>query len=77
MVERLSTGSRLTHILVMDTSAGATFSWAFLYRPLHDALVEEAFDRAADAVGEPPAAPPWSRWVRLLRAIVRRKRKSG
>jgi hypothetical protein len=36
--------------------------------------VEEAFDRVADEVGEPLAAPPRSLYVRLLRAIAMRRR---
>lgn len=72
-VEPLDEGARLSHLLTMDTSGKASISWALIYRPLHDALVEEAFDRAAAAVGEPLAAPPWSLWVRMLRAIVRRR----
>jgi hypothetical protein len=71
-VEALSSGARVTHLLVMETSGRASLAWPLVYRPLHDALVEEALDRAAAAVGEPLAAPPWSIYVRLLRAIVRR-----
>ncbi|MFA6957768.1 MAG: SRPBCC family protein [Thermoanaerobaculia bacterium] len=74
-VEALSSGARLTHLLVMETSGSALLSWPLLYRPLHDALVEEALDRVAEAVGEPLVAPRWSLWVRMLRAIVRRKRR--
>ncbi|MCM2316028.1 MAG: SRPBCC family protein [Thermoanaerobaculia bacterium] len=73
-VEPRAEGASLSHVLTMDTSGKASLSWALIYRPLHDALVEEAFDRAAAAVGEPLAAPPWSLWVRMLRAIVRRPR---
>jgi len=73
IVEPLSAGTRLTHLLTMKTSGSASFSWPLIFRPLHDALVEEALDRAATAVGEPLAAPPWSSYVRLLRAIVRRR----
>ncbi|MBI2213216.1 MAG: SRPBCC family protein [Acidobacteria bacterium] len=76
-VERLTKGARLTHLLVMETSGRAMFSWAFIFRPLHDALVEEALDRAAEAVGEALAAPPWSLYVRMLRAIVTRRRARG
>lgn len=71
-VEPLLEGARLSHVLTMDTSGKASLSWPLIYRSLHDALVEEAFDRAAAAVGEPLAATPWSLWVRMLRAIARR-----
>lgn len=74
VVDRLGSGSRLTHLLVMDTSGLATLSWAVVYRPLHDALVEDAFDRIAAVLGEAPAGAPWSRWVTFLRSLLARRR---
>ena len=63
----------LRHELRMRTSGWATASWPLVYRPLHDALIEDALDRAALAVGEPPRRAGWSRWVRLLRRVLARR----
>jgi hypothetical protein len=67
-------GTRLRHVLTMDLRGAARVSWPFVFRPLHDALVEDALDRAAVAVGEAPYKRAWSPWVRVLRAILRRRR---
>jgi hypothetical protein len=69
-------GTRLRHVLTMNPRGAARVSWPLVFRPLHDALVEDALDRAAMAVGEPPARRGWSLWVRLLRAMLRRRRRS-
>ncbi len=55
----------LRNTLVMHTSGPARLTWPLAYRPLHDALLEDSMARAT---GEDP--PRWSRWVRLLRALV-------
>jgi hypothetical protein len=46
--------------------------WPLVIRWLHDALIEDLLDRAASAVGDPPARRArWSRWVRLCRRLLR------
>jgi hypothetical protein len=57
----------LRHVLDMNTRGPALLTWPLVFRPLHDALVEDCLDRAARAVGQPPASRPWSLWVRMLR----------
>lgn len=37
-----------------------------VFRPLHDALIEDALDRAATSLGLDPEKPRWSRWKWLL-----------
>ncbi|MFD3980249.1 SRPBCC family protein [Streptomyces griseus] len=59
----------LRHTLSMRTTGAARLAWPLLYRPLHDALVEDALDRA-----EPTARPArWSPYVRLLRTALARR----
>jgi hypothetical protein len=48
-----------------------------VFRPLHDALVEDCLDRAAQAVGEAPELRPWSLWVRILRRAFRLLTRRG
>ena len=69
-------GTRLRHMLAMDLRGAARVSWPLIFRPLHDALLEDLLDRAAVAVGEPPAGQAWSLWVRILRAMLRRRGRS-
>lgn len=57
----------LRHTLEMKTGGWAVFSWPFLYRPLHDALLEDSLTKAEASLGLVPQVKPWSRWVRLLR----------
>jgi hypothetical protein len=71
-----SGGTRLRHVLTMDLRGTARVSWPLIFRPLHDALVEDVLDRAAVAVGDPPYKRGWSPWVRVLRATLRRRRRS-
>lgn len=64
-------GTVLRHRLVMATHGMARLSWAMLYRPLHDALIEDSLDRAALSLGLPlPARHEWSVYVKVLRAIL-------
>ncbi|MEM7053432.1 MAG: SRPBCC family protein [Pseudomonadota bacterium] len=63
--------SRLEHRLCMQTSGMAQISWPLIFRPLHDALIEDALDNAAASLGEPAHSPSqWSIWVRILRRLL-------
>ena len=74
-------GVRIRHTLEMKTRGLANFSWPLIFRPLHDALVEDAFDRAEERFGPAPPASVWSPRVRALRWLLRnlrfRRRRSG
>lgn len=60
----------LRHTLKMNTHGLAVLSWPLVYRPLHDALVEDSLAAAQASLGLPPATQPWSLWVRILRWVV-------
>jgi hypothetical protein len=74
VVEPTPSGSRIAHDLRMRTSGSGTLSWLVVFRPLHDALLEDALHRATLASGVPEAPPTWSLWVRILRALLRSRR---
>lgn len=59
----------LEHRLEMRIHGRALLTWPLLYRPLHDALLEDALTSAQIALGEIPGRIPWSRYVRLLRRM--------
>lgn len=67
--------ARLRHELAMETVGLARVSWPLVFRPLHDALIEDALDCAAKAVGAIPQAPAWSLRVRALRWVLSRLRR--
>ena len=63
----------LSHTLEMTTRGAANLTWPLVFRPLHDALIEDAFDCAETALGQPPASPRrWMPWVRFLRRCLSR-----
>jgi hypothetical protein len=66
----LAAGTRtciLRHTLAMTAHGPALFSWPVVFRPLHDALLEDALALAEASLGQPPTVRRWSIWVRLLR----------
>ncbi len=64
-------GSVIRHTLVMNTTGVAVLSWPLIFEPLHNALIEDCFDKAERNFGFTPAEDPWSLWVRVLRWLFR------
>jgi hypothetical protein len=62
----------LRHTLEMTTHGLAVLSWPVVYRPLHDALIEDSLATAEASLGNTPQIQPWSWWVCLLRWVVSR-----
>lgn len=60
-------GAILRHTLEMEARGPALLSWPLVFRPLHDALIEDALALAQAALGATPAVRPWSPWVKFLR----------
>lgn len=65
-------GTVLRHTLEMNTHGPAVVSWPLLFRPLHDALIEDGFSTAAVALGEPARIQPWNTYVKVLRWLLNR-----
>ncbi len=57
----------------MKTTGQALFTWPVIFRPLHDALIEDAFNKAARQLGLPAGKSDWSGWVRMLRFLLKKK----
>jgi hypothetical protein len=71
-VEERQGATILRHVLKMRAAGSALLSWPLLFRPLHDACLEDCLDRATLSLGialERPAR--WSIYVRMLRAARR------
>ncbi len=69
--------TKLRHVIDMRTTGMARLTWPLVIRPLHNALIEDALDRAETAVGGSPAIRHWSPWVRFLRGAIRRRKASA
>ncbi len=64
-------GSVLVHLLAMRARGPAPLSWPLVFRPLHDALLEDALDRAErELTGTVRAPARWSVYTRLLRRLA-------
>ncbi|MDH6577310.1 SRPBCC family protein [Kitasatospora sp. MAP5-34] len=60
----------LRHTLAMDARGPARLGWPLVWRPLHDACLEDSLDRAELACTGAVARPAhWSPYVRLLRGL--------
>lgn len=67
----------LRHVIAMRTTGPALLTWPLVFGPLHDALLEDAMDRAERYAGMQPAGARWSPWVRLLRRVLAGRGSTG
>ncbi|WP_249999366.1 SRPBCC family protein [Actinoplanes sp. M2I2] len=64
-------GCLFRHSMVMETRWPATLTYPLVFRHLHDALIEDSLDKAADRTGTFTERPQlWNRRVRLLRLLA-------
>ncbi len=69
---------RLCHTIEMRVTGFARLSWPLVFRPLHDALLEDALTKAERYLSSAPVTGrKWSLWVRLLRWTLTRRRRSA
>ena len=59
----------LRHTLDMKAQGAALLSWPLVFRPLHDALLEDSLALAQATLGTTPYVRPWSLWVKFLRWV--------
>lgn len=70
VIDRTEDSTLLRHELAMTLSGWALLTWPLVFRPLHDALIEESLDRAESECGSPPTfAHRRSLWTKTLRAL--------
>ena len=63
---------KLSHEIIMKIGGPARLTWPLIFRPLHDALLEDALTKAARYAGMNPQSVPWSFWVRFLRYLFKK-----
>lgn len=63
--------AQLVHVLDARMSGAARLSWPLVFRPLHNALIEDALDNLERHVtGQLQRAAHWSTYVRTLRRVL-------
>ena len=67
--------TELKHTIDMNTTGSATLQWAIAIRWLHDAYIEDAFDKVENYSASEKKHSDWSGWVKLLRMILKPRRK--
>lgn len=74
-VEGNDSQSMLWHRLEGSVKIGGLLKWLIVVRPLHDALIEDAFDKAEMSLhsSDSPGSTH-SLWVRTLRQLLNRRR---
>ncbi|MDQ4119546.1 MAG: DUF2867 domain-containing protein, partial [Actinomycetota bacterium] len=66
---------RIRHEIDGRATGVMLVAWPLAVRWLHDAVLEDVFDRAEQALAVGPSRPArWSPWVRLLRRVTARPR---
>ncbi len=68
--------AELVHVLEARLTGTARVTWPLLYRPLHDALIEDALDNATRTTKGWAEQASWSRYVRFLRQALARRHES-
>jgi hypothetical protein len=82
-VSQAGDGAVLRHTLAMQLRGPARLSWPLVFRPLHDALIEDSLDCAEHATTEHAnteqagQAARWSLYVRVLRRLLRGAARSS
>lgn len=62
--------TQVKHTIEMNTSGKGTLLWIFGIRSLHNALIEDGFDKLENHFLDQKKETEWNLWVRFLRKIL-------
>jgi len=63
----------IKHTIDMNTEGLATLKWVFAIRWLHDAYIEDAFDKVENHFTIDKKKSEWTIWVKFLRKVLKPK----
>ena len=63
--------TEIKHTIDMNATGMGVLSWAIVIRWLHDALMEDFFDKIENQFSQVQQKTEWTVWVRFLRAILK------
>lgn len=67
-----ATETEVKHTIDAQLSGKGIFTWLLAVRWLHDALIEDAFDKLQNNFSANQRRTEWNWWVKLLRSKMRR-----
>jgi hypothetical protein len=70
ILERGDRSTEIRHTIDAKMEGIAIMTWALVIRPLHDALLEDAFDKVENRYLSQKKRSEWSNWVRFLRRLL-------
>ena len=71
IIELGNNRTEIKHTIDMTTSAKATLMWSLIIRWLHDAYIEDAFDKVEKQFSIVKNEYKWNIWVRFLRWLLK------
>lgn len=63
--------TEIKHTIDMQTNLVGTLQWKTFIRVLHDALIEDAFDKVENYFSSEKKKTEWSGWVKFLRMLLK------
>lgn len=63
--------TQIKHTIKMETVGLGTLKWLIAIRWLHDALIEDAFDKIENSINNTQMRTQWSAWVKFLRMVLK------
>ncbi len=68
--------TEIKHTIDMNTSGKGTFIWVLAIRSLHNALIEDGFDKLENIFSENQKSSKWNFWVRFMRKQIAKRKPS-
>lgn len=65
--------TEIKHTLEMNTKGKSTLTWIFIFRPLHNALIEDGLDKLENNFSDTKKSTEWNIWVKFLRKQFTKK----
>ncbi len=67
LLELANGQTEIRHTIDMSTSGKGTWQWIFVIRSLHNALIEDGFDKLENHFSKVKKKSEWNFWVKILR----------
>jgi len=68
--------TEIKHTIDMVTKGKGTLIWLFAIRSLHNALIEDGFDKIENNFSNLNKKTEWNIWVKIVRKLLAKKAKS-